>query len=1027
MFKGRNKLKSVKNIIKTAGDVDYSSHLSSDLFDVIQLNSYGFSNTGNLCMGFDPVQSLLAISNSEYIYVFGQSHVQVSFKINAPIVDLRFIKGVFLVAIDARSNVLVFSLKSNRFLTTYSAPGKVTAIESDPSLDYLLLGVSSGMIYCFNVSTGNATSFHLQSFQRQILARKRKNNRASVSLNSPVKSIQFNPRDFGSILIAYSDLAVVYSVSTNNLKLELCYELQPGAPGGNNSNLSSYRYPKIIKALYHPNGLNILTAHDDGSLVFWDANSGELLQARSIFDININIPQNQRFAANQETLYTEFTQIEWICEENPENTALLIVGGDSFQNSPVVNNNIVMIQFNTTPKYSITSYEKMGDFYANPKHLKIFPISQEFLISNFLSLPTASPYFHGNHAPEFILVSLQNGDLELLKFPQGTLEYSSSLLSPAISWILPKISYLTATPVPRPQWLGIVETSKLNKNHPPILKGGLPSKTSGRIYAQKSVLFTGHKNGAIRIWDASNTELDESQVLEIDTTFGFNNSPKAAINQISFSAEVAELTCSNENGDVFFYRFGKNTNFTPQVTDSDLMALSRQFNKISLSKQNQPKSLVDISHIKPPYIYQGFLPRTFIPSTDPNIQVTSLENSDIGFSAVGYSNGDILITDNRNNPYILFIDNINNGMIKPTSNRNSLNSQNPFVSFFQFSISKVEQNSKYSSILLYIGTSIGQLITFEIIPADNGSFQLKYVSSIESNDGKIINIIPLDSSGKSTVARNAVFEQLSLGILIDSFIIVVSVADVRILKSPLVKSSHKLFNNFILSAHITIMNSSPDKNLLNFVLVCLLKSGIVDVLSVPSLLSIKQLRLPYNFDSDLGFQSVILPNGDIVVRFTESESILINIAKRGKLTDRTDLLFNDSLKVPSRPTINALQWARGTKLISKEDFDLIIGGDPAARARSKYPEETAIAKNIITSTAVDSILNMNDNDDDNGNTQVTRNSNRKTNQNSYANNVLKIAQTGLDNLGESINNLGDSVSQSINENVEQTKNSMMKS
>ena len=97
------------------------------------------------------MQSLLAVGTREsqfghgLIYVFGQKRVCVTFEPprKSSIRDLQFC-GDKLIASDSKNDVCVFSLDTRRMIANYAPPGHITAMVSDPSLDYCFIGLQNG-------------------------------------------------------------------------------------------------------------------------------------------------------------------------------------------------------------------------------------------------------------------------------------------------------------------------------------------------------------------------------------------------------------------------------------------------------------------------------------------------------------------------------------------------------------------------------------------------------------------------------------------------------------------------------------------------------------------------------------------------------------------------------------------------------------------------------------------------------------------------------------------------------------------
>ena len=61
----------------------------------------------------------------------------------ASIRDIQFC-GEKLIVLDNKNNITIFSLETNKRIATYSPPGQVTALLTDPSLDYCLTGLQNG-------------------------------------------------------------------------------------------------------------------------------------------------------------------------------------------------------------------------------------------------------------------------------------------------------------------------------------------------------------------------------------------------------------------------------------------------------------------------------------------------------------------------------------------------------------------------------------------------------------------------------------------------------------------------------------------------------------------------------------------------------------------------------------------------------------------------------------------------------------------------------------------------------------------
>ena len=91
----------------------------------------------------------MGTSDTQYgsgqVYVFGQRRVLVVFTFprKASAKFLQFCADK-LISVDTKNEVSIYSLETKRTLVTYAPPSGVTALLTDPSLDYAFIGLQSG-------------------------------------------------------------------------------------------------------------------------------------------------------------------------------------------------------------------------------------------------------------------------------------------------------------------------------------------------------------------------------------------------------------------------------------------------------------------------------------------------------------------------------------------------------------------------------------------------------------------------------------------------------------------------------------------------------------------------------------------------------------------------------------------------------------------------------------------------------------------------------------------------------------------
>lgn len=146
-------LSSVSNAIKNAGSNDLSPQdLNPRNLKLAVGDQLGLPPDSIVTAAYDPVQSLLAVSTKKNtVHVFGQQTVEVvfEFKTSSTIDYLKFVKGVYLVCVQSLGGVTVLSLHSKKIMANYTCPGTITAVEADPSLDWLAVGLSNGSIVVY--------------------------------------------------------------------------------------------------------------------------------------------------------------------------------------------------------------------------------------------------------------------------------------------------------------------------------------------------------------------------------------------------------------------------------------------------------------------------------------------------------------------------------------------------------------------------------------------------------------------------------------------------------------------------------------------------------------------------------------------------------------------------------------------------------------------------------------------------------------------------------------------------------------
>lgn len=909
------------SIPKFRSSENLSAGLENMPYGVYELQKYGIA--GNVqTLAFDPTQSLMAvITQFNKLYIFGQSRVNVDIPIQSvsSIRTLRFIKGIYLIAIDSANSIFVISLLSKKVIHTCIAKLPITAYACDYSLEFVFIGLKNGLVRAFNIETGQDTILNLREQQSPVFR---------LDGGSEVTSLSIHPRDIGTLLISYSKVTVVYNLVENSIIQNLVYKIPKTAPGGENSmyeyDSDGYYYPKVLHNIWHPNGLHCISVHVDNSIVFWDAKTGEKILARTLFDVDIDQPtgKQQKISKNR---MTKIKTIKWLCEENPEKTSLLILGGDGYSSDGY--HQLVRMDFGKMLSYSLTTYSQMAKYYAQPKEQRIFAIHSNASIVDFIPLGEASPYFDGCHDSKLIAVVMTDGAIKFLHYPEGQMSTKAKYFPSTISWLNPKITCSSSSYLDRRILNSMATVKSPNELPDSILKGGIPCRPKYKADAG-SLIITGHENGFVRLWNSSEGDLDSSNVFEIDISeLVQRNDDGVTVKHVSFAPETLEIACSLNNGDALIFAYQMNKSYNPKSVTNVPTNLQ------SFSAEKSGRALINIQDRAPTNIKKGFMPKLMIKSLD-NGSITSLSTSNLGFVAIGYESGRLLLIDRKNGIVIHNEILKDKGLSIPTQ-----------ATCVEFGYGLTNESPNQGRIIMYVGTKIGRLLTYEISGLP-GSFRVKFVGQIDSNDDEIRSIIVVNSiSGRPLIPT---LDHLKRDISSDKvypYVIISSQSDIRVIKNNS-KIAHKSYNKGDVSKVGITGAKSPTTGKISFCLVVVLgNSKLILSLTIPSLMEMANLRIPYRVESKFSTGSSILPLGDIFIRINETEAALINIMKiRNPImsietNNSIDTLFLKNITVPWRPGSNPM--LKNTPSVSYPDLYLLLTG--RERSNKSTSEESELS------------------------------------------------------------------------------------
>ncbi|KKA28967.1 hypothetical protein TD95_000892 [Thielaviopsis punctulata] len=889
---------------KQAGiDKDLSEGVLPDLFMVDDQERYGIGSQIS-CLGYDAVQSILAVGTNDTkfgpgsISLFGYQRVTRVIQPGKQ-VSIRFAQFTAnrLVTIDSREELAVWDLDTGDKRSSCLIPGKVTALVTDPMLDWALVGTSHGEVHAYDLDRERMTNnFRLPNFWRARALEKRSTPAAQ---RATLLDLAMHPRDVGKMLITYSHGAVVYSFKQAMPTAFLEYVLPPRAPGGNNMGVDLVRHPQIQKSAWHPSGTFVVTGHDDGSLVFWDPKEERVLMARSLMDLDIDKPVGN---AQAPMPCEPFAKISWCCKENTDDTGVLIAGGNPTDNPSM---GLTFIDLGPTPTYATSSWQILADHFKAKKQTNL-PIPPGAVIIDYVLIPRTSPHFAGAHDPVAIIALTTSGELVTLSFPSGYPITPTNMLHPSVSLVHPYVTKFNVSPVARTRWLGMTEKRESGE---PLLRGGAAMGKNRLVTHDRSIVQMAHGDSTIRIWDLGHgDEIDNPAQLQVDMARSLNRYLNLEISAMDMATATGEFVAGTGQGEVVIFRWAENKNFGKEDSLADL--------------KPESGSIVNILARAEPNLRVGLMPSSLYQMDQGRI--TALKISDVGFLAVGSENGGFSIIDLRGPTVILSTTVVDfaksdkrASFIK--THRHSSSAVKQWPTAIEFGVMTLDGDS-YSSILCFVGTSMGHVATFKIVPSAEG-YTASLAGSVHFGD-RVVALCPITAdSGKPALATGNAVANLRNGIQVHGLLAAVTQTEIRLFKPSSSKGASKSFDDLLCdSANVNYLDGY------GAAIVAIFGDMTTRAFSIPGLKEINKAPL-HMIDPSRSTTTQVSRSGHLFGWTGPSQIAVAYVWGTGRpLPHSLDTMINPDLDIPPRPTISGLQWIAGTQYISLSDFDLLIGG-----------------------------------------------------------------------------------------------------
>ncbi|KAH8904534.1 snare-dependent exocytosis protein [Coniochaeta sp. PMI_546] len=894
---------------------DLSAGIQPGQFCPDEQSRYGI-NSQISCLSYEPVQSLLAVGTNESkfgpgkIYIFGISRVQKFIDPPSPrsVRQLQWVNNR-LVSLDSRGELTIWNPDTAERIAGFVAGHGAVSLLTDPLLDWAFIGMNTGDIITYDLDRERMCPFRIPNLWRTRDAKAR-----AISL----VGMQMHPKDIGQLLVAYSHGVVIYSFKQAQPVKFFEYQVPPGAPGGNGEGVEILRKPRVTHAAWHPTGTFILTAHDDGSLVFWDPKDGRVVMARSLRDIKVDQPSAKRV---QPTWVEPFRKIAWCCKANPDDTGLLIAGGHAVD---APDKGLTFIELGPTPIYATSSWDLLTNhFQGKSQHTLQTPSGAE--VVDFCLVPRQSPHFAGSQDPIAILATLTSGEVITLSFPSGYPINPTNQLHPSLQFVHPFVTRFAVTTMDRGRWLAMNETRNRGEL---LLKGGAEAPKPRRRFEGRNIIQVAHADSTVRIWDVGHAdEMENPTQVQVDVARALDRYEDVEITAMDMAELTGEFAAGARSGEVVIYRQGPNKYYgrdQPQHLDPN------------------PGALTDISSRAEPGLKQGLQPLVLYEMAQGPITVVKV--SDVGFVAVGSEGGFVSIIDLRG-PSVIYQASVaefakqekRSSIFKGQSNSSAAKD---WPTVIEFGVMTLEGDN-YSSIACFVGTNQGRVVTFKLLPSGQG-YSVKLAGVSHGND-KVVAICPIiTDTGAPAAATGPIVAGLREGRHVNGVLVVVTSTEIRLFKPATAKGASKSFDDTLCDAAAV-----TEYEMRGFAVVGVFGTT-TRAFSLPGLKEIGRASLKV-LDPTRTPASVVTKTGDIFGWTGPSELTILPVwgGSGNPLQNSKDTLINPELVMPPRPTISNVQWISGVQYVSPTDLDLLIGGPdrpPSKRMLAAAAAEQRLAR-----------------------------------------------------------------------------------
>jgi syntaxin-binding protein 5 len=292
---------------------------------------------------------------------------------------------------------------------------------------------------------------------------------------------------------------------------------------------------------------------------------------------------------------------------------------------------------------------------------------------------------------------------------------------------------------------------------------------------------------------------------------------------------------------------------------------------------NEPQALTNITHRAEAELQEGLLPFTLL--DEGNGPVTALKQSDVGFVAAGFQGGSLAILDLRG-PVVIYSGSVNE-FSKPDKrasfrrSSNTSGSKPEWPTCIDFSVMTLDGDD-FSSILVHVGTNLGHLATFQLLPEADGRYAAKF-AGVCSLDDKIIKVCPMYAeTGRPAYASQSAVAGLRTGSKVNGVLLAITASGVRLFRPATNKGAHKTFDQYLCDSAMVIRYEE-----VGYALLGLYGDGCARAYSLPAFKEIGSVKVSDVLDVRRFSDAIITSTGDIFGWKGPAEMALINVFGHG--------------------------------------------------------------------------------------------------------------------------------------------------